>query len=294
MQQREEIIGFEYGGFGYRCRVVHHESPSVEPILIVGGVFQDVHSWRYHEPALTAAATLIVLEPPGLGSSDPLPPEYGLDFLADAVEHAVDRLGHPALNVVGLSYGAMIVHRLAQRSPGRLARLALCGAAAEVPAGPLADLADGLAVIERGEVARFAEWAVDLLSPVHHWAADRRTRHVSHLVRTQLAASDEQSVLRIIQNCRRTRINPLIVDAPTPDIPVLVFNGAHDAVAPPDSGRRLAETYRHGRFVAVGGTDHFMPLQRPRAFTEILDRHFHDQPVTDLPYLTHPASTSTG
>ncbi|MEU8844277.1 alpha/beta fold hydrolase [Streptomyces roseus] len=98
----------------------------------MGGASQDRHSWLRYERVILSHSSMLTLELPGYGEADPLPVEHGMDFLAEAVRHAVDTLSLGSVNVFGACFGASIALHLAQRHPDWVARLMLGGTAEEV------------------------------------------------------------------------------------------------------------------------------------------------------------------
>src|SRR5688572_26006360 len=87
---RPEVTVTEHKWDGYRCesRIVRATSePRLAPVLLVGGAFQRKEDWGRIEQGLLAHCDVVTVDLPGWGTADLLPESYGVDFLADALNH---------------------------------------------------------------------------------------------------------------------------------------------------------------------------------------------------------------
>jgi pimeloyl-ACP methyl ester carboxylesterase len=73
--------------------------------------------------AFAPHTTVLLVDPPGMGGSDLLPSELGVDFLADCLEQVLDEHGIQRANVVAASYGTPSAVALAAKSPERIDRV---------------------------------------------------------------------------------------------------------------------------------------------------------------------------
>ncbi|MFD0141889.1 MULTISPECIES: alpha/beta fold hydrolase [unclassified Streptomyces] len=290
----DQVHRFTFGDFGYRCRVVENSSPTTEPIVVVGGAFQDMYAYRRLEGLWSASATVVGVDLPGSGSADELPASYGFGFLSTALNHLLDQLGLDQVNLFGASYGAPVVYGLAQERPERIARMALVGAAPVYPPAGLHALRAMVNALEAGDTEAYSRLSVAaLVSP-----ADRAVRN--RAVVTRLLARDMRSVAvadvqRHIASTRRVIDWPGLQPGGVNGIPALCFTGEHDSLTLPSLGREVAATIRGSVFTLIREADHLPLLERPREMSELVARFFTDQPLHGLPYLTpleHPRATS--
>ncbi|MFF5208451.1 alpha/beta fold hydrolase [Streptosporangium sp. NPDC000396] len=97
------------------------------PLVLHPGMFQDGAHWAHsgYTPALTAAHTVIAIDPLGLGASD-APREieaYALQRRVDYVTAVLDDVGVGRAAFWGYSLGAMTGYAVAAHAPERLTRL---------------------------------------------------------------------------------------------------------------------------------------------------------------------------
>ncbi|MGW1929668.1 alpha/beta fold hydrolase [Streptomyces sp. NPDC001919] len=286
----ERVRHFTFDGFGYRCRVVENAAAVTEPVVVVGGAFQDMYAYQRLEARWAASATVISVDLPGSGAADPLPASYGFDFLVGALADLLDRLGLGRVNLFGASYAVPIAYGLAQERPERVARLALVGAAPLYPSAERAALRTMADALERGDVGAYARMSVAALLSHGEREVHKRAVVTRVLARTMgsVAGAD---IPRHLASTRRVIEWEGLRPGGVRDVPALVFTGEHDSLTRPALGREVAATIAGSVFTLIRGADHLSHLERPSEMSELLDRFFTDRPLADLPYLTpleHP------
>lgn len=85
---------------------VEHFAPRFTPTLFVSGAFQTMDSWARFARAFAEHTTVLLCDPPGMGTSDLLPAEVGVDFLAGCLEQVLDESGNRPRSTVGVSRSA--------------------------------------------------------------------------------------------------------------------------------------------------------------------------------------------
>jgi pimeloyl-ACP methyl ester carboxylesterase len=68
-----------------------------------------------------------------MGRSEPLPPEFGIDFLAECILRIADTHELEQINVIAASYGTPTAFRFAQLHPERVGKVVLAGTMKEIP-----------------------------------------------------------------------------------------------------------------------------------------------------------------
>ncbi|MGP3922032.1 alpha/beta fold hydrolase [Streptomyces sp. 8N616] len=283
-QAEEELCRLSFRGFRYECRVLRQRDARTAPILLLGGAAQDKYAWARHEPRLAEITTVLTVDLPGWGGADALPARYGMDFLADAVLHTLDRNGIRTANVMGACYGGVISLRFAQRHPDRVARLALVGTRRTLP-GPLREtFRFGVELLRRKEQAEFARRAAELFAPLADRAVVRRRGAVYRLLERQFQQMTPGQVDRFVLNTERLLRHPLYDPEPVPPpVATLFVHGEHDRFSSPGHGREMAADLPGSRVAVMEAAGHMIPLERPDDFTDLLVRFFTDEPLDELP-----------
>src|SRR5690606_28233322 len=123
----------ERNGLRFAHRINRHAAPRFAPTLFVSGAFQSMDSWARFIRAFAPHTTVMLVDPPGMGRSDPLPADVGIGFLAGCLEQVLDEHGIERANLVAASYGTPSAFELARTRPERIDRLALAGTMRELP-----------------------------------------------------------------------------------------------------------------------------------------------------------------
>lgn len=231
------------------------------------------------EVTTAAGARLIVLERPGFGLSDPLPPRSLLAWTADVLALA-DALGVGRFAVVGGSQGGPYGAACAYQFPERLTGVALVSALAPFDApGVLAGMAPALKMLPW-----LARHAPGLLALSNRLAAGLARRNPERLVQQTFGRLPEtdQAVFRQYPAAKAAFI------ADTPEIfrqggdgvtqairtvcapwgfrlediraRVVVWQGEADPNVPPAMGRYLAQTIPGCTAHFVPGAGHFLAI----------------------------------
>lgn len=282
--ERDLILSFD--GFKYHCRLAGRPYPSLEPVLLIGGAFQDRHSWARHEAGLAPLTTVVTVDLPGTGGADPLPASYGLEFLADAVHHLATEVGLPSLNVIGSSYGGTIAYRLAQRHPALVRRLLLCGTALHVPEATQTHARASIDLLRGGDRDAFVRSTIALFLCPDPDAPIQRRLPVARLLERRLRTLTPDQADKYTTNTERVLASTTQDIGSPPTCPLLVVTGEHDTLTTPAMCRAIADGCPDARFTTIRQADHLLPLQRAAEFADLMVRYFDDQPIDDLPYCT--------
>ncbi|MFJ3496620.1 alpha/beta fold hydrolase [Streptomyces sp. NPDC086091] len=269
----------EFEGFTFLCRIVESPAPVTGPLVVVGGMMQDRASWTPYEKLLLGHASLVTVELPGFGAADPLPPEYGYDFLAAALRHLLVELDLSGANLLGTCYGGAIALRCAQRHPAHVSRLLLGAMTGRVPQPYLGMIPRWRAMVAEDRRDELA----DSLLTTFVQAPDRRIprhaavwRMLGHQFRTQSRADLDKASDHNARMLRHAWYEPADLDVPT-----LVYTGEHDHLTTPAQGRQLARDLR-APFVTLRDADHMFPLEQEAAHADLILRFCTDQPLTGL------------
>ncbi len=275
----------EYRGYRFVARTTDAGQRGTEPVVLLGGSSQDRFSWLRYERWLLPHGGMVTLDLPGYGDADPLPVEHGMDFLGEAVRHAVDALELPRVNVFGACFGASIALRFAQRNPDRVARLMLGGTAVRTSPEYVASAHRWRRMADAGRLDALAEDLVEqFMAPPDHGVVRRRSA-VARLLRQRFGSMTERQLTMDVTHHERLLTHPWSVPDRSVTAPVLVFTGEHDVLTPPAAGRSVAAELG-ARFTTIKESDHLVQLERDAELADLMVRFFTDRPLGDLPYLT--------
>lgn len=276
-----------FGGFGFTAEVARQGPSVAAPLVVLGGIAQDRFSWERHRGELAPLCDVVTLDLPGYGDADPLPPKYGLDFLAGAVRHTVAELGFRRINLLAACFGGAVALRFVQRHPLLVERLVLCGTALTVPHSYEQAAVHWLALLaeERYEETSraLAAW---FTAPVGTGVVKRHTA-VARLLRRHLARrSPAQLRMAVVDHHHRLLAHEWYRPEPLPPVPALVFTGEYDPLTPPSAGRAVATALPDAVFTTIRHADHLVHWERIGEFTDLVARFLTDCPVDSLGYCT--------
>ncbi|MBZ4374147.1 alpha/beta fold hydrolase [Corallococcus sp. AS-1-6] len=270
--------------FAYRVVAGPERPLTGSPIVIASGAFQDMYAMPKLERLLHPLGSLIMVDLPGSGVADDLPPERGFDFLADCIEHLREHLEVPRLHIVGISYGGSTAYEFAHRYPERVDHLVVVGTSAELPEGSIARFDVNAEVILEGQLESFIQKLVAATmaqDPAHHVREAESTRQLVekafHQVTPREARRYTHVQNRLLVTARDPRHSPM-------NRPALVFTGEYDPITPPGYVRRLAETIPGALFTTVREADHLVLMERPEEMADLIRRFLQDLDLGGLDY----------
>lgn len=279
---RVEITVARYRGYGYDCRTVVNPSPELEPIVLVGGAFQQKIAWGRLEALLSASASVVTVDLPGWGESDLLPAWRGIDFLADALHHVLELAGHRRVHVFGGSYGGAVAFHLAQRYPEQVLDLALMGTPASIVEPLRSRLLHTLALLREGRLDEFAEYSANLLLAADSAPHINRGAVVHRILSGLFRGVSPEDAAKYAQNTLRLLGHDLHNPDPRVTVPVLLGTGEHDDFTTPGQCRLLAASCDDVRFTLLRNADHAVHLEVPDALADLLLRFFTGRPLDGL------------
>ncbi|MCP2334590.1 alpha/beta fold hydrolase [Actinoalloteichus caeruleus] len=282
----EHSQAFDFRGFTCEIRIVDAEDPALAPLVLLGGAFQDKHSWARHEREFLRRTSVVTVDLPGWGSADPLPRQYGVDFLCEALHHLLVSSGLSRVNVGAGSYGSGIAYRLAQRFPGLVDRLVLVGTMTELPERARADVENTVRLLRSGDRDTFAERVIELLLCQDPGVVVRKRDVLRRLLGRQLRQLGEDAAEKYVHNTERLLAYRWDRSTSPPTLPILVMTGEHDPFTTPELCREVAKDCPDARFTTVRDSDHLVYLERPVEFVEVVLTFLSGEPVDVLPCCT--------
>ena len=242
------------------------------PILFWPSLLMTGSLWRAQVEHFAATHTVVAIDPPGHGGSEPLRAGFSFGDCARTVEQIVDELGFDAAHFVGNSWGGMIGATFAATLPERTLSCVLMNCTAS-PAGRRQRIEYGLlrraAVLRGGLKPPLTRAVVDaFLGPTSKRSRPWAVEHV----RAAALAADVGSVRWAVQSVVPDRPDqrPLLgaIKAPT-----LVIAGAEDATFAVSETREMADLIPGARFALVEDAAHLVALEVPERVNTLIGEH---------------------
>ena len=225
------------------------------PLLLIMGLGGNIEMWDPLERALTGRVVqTIAYDSSGTGESPARLIPQRMHGLARQAAHVLDALGHPRVDVLGVSFGGAVAQELTLANPHRVRRLILastmCGLGG-VPGNPL---------------------AVSLLATPLRYYSPAFMRLTANVLYGPGAADDER-LLRNQINARRARppslwgyVGQLVAGIGWTSLPwlhrirkpTLVLSGAEDPIVPPVNACILARRIPNAELEIVPGAGHLL------------------------------------
>lgn len=281
----EDVRVLVIDDYKYSCRALWQPQAQTDPIVLVSGAFQDMRSFTRIENRLHTVATVVTLDLPGSGGADPLPAEYGYDFLADALRAALDKLGIARANFVGISYSCAIAYQTALRYPERVAKLILSGAASRVPPWSRPRMQDAVALLRQGRYDEYAETVIQSLVCTQSDIRIRNRETAKRVLRGTVAGLTAETAASYADGIER------LLASPSPytlgsltGIPALIITGEHDPYCTPELAREVAACIPGSAIALFKDADHMINIECEADLADVLIRFFSGRSLESLGY----------
>jgi pimeloyl-ACP methyl ester carboxylesterase len=251
------------GDVGYR------EVGAGSPIVLITGYSASMDNWApSFLDALAAHHRVVVFDNAGVGETAPLPGTLTVSGMADQTSALISALRLHRPTVLGWSMGGMIAQALAVRHPDQVGRLVLSatqagdGRSLPVPAAAAADLnsPNPLVVLSvlfpADQSAAEQAYLVGILEyPSLYSASDAVRAEQTSAIDQWLAGKDPAG-----REVGRVRT------------PILIADGAQDALDPAPNARILAQAVHGAPVLLFPDAGHAFLFQDAAQFVPILDR----------------------
>ena len=271
MHVRQHITSRD--GLCFSHRIIEHPAPSFSPTLFVSGAFQTMDSWARFARLFAQHTTVLLVDPPGMGDSDLLPPEAGVDYLAACLAQVLDEHGIEKATLISASYGTPAAFTLAARCPERVDRIVLAGTMKELPLHIREPVARTIGLARHLERERLvAECLAGMLCHDPRVRIERRASS-ARVLRSSIGRMSDEELMKFAANSERLlNHQPLALHTRIHGPEALVFTGEHDVFTPVDAGREVARAFDRVWFTTIKHADHLFHLQQGDAVAELLLR----------------------
>jgi 3-oxoadipate enol-lactonase len=240
------------------------------PLVLVHGFPLDHRMWPMRED-LARGRTVLAPSLPGFGGTAAPARPGSMGVYVDFILAETGRRGIGQAVFCGLSMGGYVLFELLRRAPERVAGLVLCDTRAEAdPVEARSARESAIALVEAGRRAEFlGGFSLRLAAPAA--LADPVFRGL--LESMGEAVSDEGLAAALEALRDRPDSRPLLPDV---RVPALVLVGEEDGLTPPALAESMHRAIPGSRLEVISGAGHLVPMERPAAFTDALERFLRD------------------
>ena len=249
-------------------------------LLLIHGMAGALDTWRAVIDPLSRHATVLAVDLPGHGSSDPGGGDYSLGALAAFLRDVLMALGHERVTLVGHSLGGGIAMQFSYQFPEMTERLVLVssgGLGLEVnPALRAASLpgANLFLSLTAGATKRASGVAGRVLRAGHltpNPGLDELFRSYSSLADADRRTAFLATVRSVVGLGGQTvRAGDRLHLAS--EIPVLLVWGTDDPIIPVEHARAAHELLPHGTLAVFDGVGHFPQVEAPERLVAALEQ----------------------
>ncbi|MGE0791313.1 MAG: alpha/beta fold hydrolase [Sandaracinaceae bacterium] len=243
------------------------------PIVFVHG-FGSEALWQWAEQVRAFdGRPLVLLDLLWFGRSRAGEPDYSLDRQAAAMAGALDALGMDRFDLVGISYGGLVVTELATAHPERVRRLVILDSP-----GRAYTREDHARLLARFRVRHVGELMVPArdedvrrMMAVAYYDPPFAPDFVLSQIRGELYPPERRRTLYAILDSLERDL-PRLTHRAHPTAPTLVIWGDGDPIFPLAIARRLVRQMPDARLVVIERARHTPNLERPGAVNAALQR----------------------
>jgi 3-oxoadipate enol-lactonase len=245
------------------ARLRHISAGAGSPVVLLHPIAMRAEFWSDVAERLGRSHRVVSLDLRGHGQNPPAEAPFSIDDLADDVIALTRELSLGPTTFVGCSLGGMVAQGVALRAPDLVSGLVLANTThtmgekgAEVMQKRAEESFKGLDQTVDADIARwfcepFRQAHPQTVEKVRGWALENDPRTVGH---------GWQAISRLDYEDRLGGVTQ----------PVLVTTGELDPASPPEGAERTAAVFPNGRYSEIAGCGHFLPIERPDAFADLV------------------------
>ncbi len=247
-----------------------------DPLLLITGVGASLDLAIPFETEMVARGFQVIsYDSPGVGQSTGYRCPRRMPGIARTIEHLLDALGRPRVDVLGVSLGGVIAQQLAHQAPDRVRRLILC--------------ATGPGVVGLGGIPGSPRAMLEMITPRRYRSPDHY-RSVAGMIYGGTARQDPDALLHGTL-ARFTKppglvgyLGQLYALSFWTAVPwlrnlsqsTLVLHGDDDPIVPAANGRKLTKHLPDATLHIVKGGGHLFILERPAEIADLVTDFLRD------------------
>jgi pimeloyl-ACP methyl ester carboxylesterase len=243
-----------------------------EPLVLIHGLATDRRIWNMVVPELARDRTVIALDLPGFGRSEPIGEGFELELVAEHIARGLAARGvRGPFDLVGHSLGGGVAITLAGMHPQRVRRMVLVAPAGLRPLPPrvatlLAAGADAVLAARRGAAPLLQRaWGRRLLLSLA--AADAAALPLVVARQMVDASAGAQRTAAALEMITTADLRPPLAAT---HMPLGVIWGEADRTVPIRALEDLVDTRPDAFVVTLPNTGHVPMVEQPAAFTAAL------------------------
>jgi pimeloyl-ACP methyl ester carboxylesterase len=223
-------------------------------VVFIHGSGGDREDWRGQLDGLSDKATVVALELPGHGFSEP-PGESTVPAYSEWVLDFVQTIGLKKVVLFGCSLGSAITQWIALSPPAWLTAIGLVGAGARLRVHPA--FLDGLLSDAQKALGGLADFALSPTSDklLHQRIGDKFLRTSPKLVHGDLSACNEFDIM--------DRVGQM-------SLPTLILVGEDDRLTPVKYSKFLHDGIPGSKLAVIAAAGHMAMVEKPDEFNELL------------------------
>ena len=250
-------------------------------MLMWPSLLMDGNLWAAQAAHFADRYTVLVVDPPGHGSSEPLTRGFTFDECATVIEQILDHFGMPRAHILGNSWGGMIGGTFAALHPDRVGVAVLMNATAST--------AGRYQQIEYAAMLQAARLLGGVKPPLTRSVLKAFLGPTTFRTRRNVVRTVRGSLSRVDMASAAWAVRSVVPDRPDQRelfgrirTPVLVVAGAEDATFPVAETRVMADAIPDSSFVVIDGAAHLAALEVPDQVNALVDEFLREQQTPDM------------
>lgn len=260
------------------ARIAYAVSGSGPPVVLMPSWLTHLEyqgrseAWRPWLEELETRYTLVRYDPRGCGLSERDVSDLSFETWVRDFEGLVEKLELKQFASIGICQGGAVAISYAERNPGRIGHLILCGAYARGRnrrSSPPLEPEKARVMIEMIELGWSESDSAFMRSFATQFQPEGSMGHLRSWCELQRRATSAQNAVELTRIMFDIDVGPA---AERVTCPTLVAHADRDAVAPVEEGRFLARTIPNAIFLELDSPNHLMLRDEPawRVFTEAM------------------------
>ncbi len=265
-----EIRSTSYQGFRFRYAL---EGKGL-PLVFVGGAFQAIDRLGPLAEHWFHRYQTLLIELPGFGQSDFLPPDYGFSFTAQCIDAVIRETGLNAVIMVGTSYGSPSVFHYVATHPHTTQAMILGGSCRYIDRLMEYQIRWMLWVARSHRAGIFPNVFTEIMCNTQA-ATIPNARRIQQVLMRSLSRMDEQDREKFIANSQRL-LSSKLDSLPIP-VPTLVFTGEYDLFTRADRLQEFEESCEDLQVVRLSDADHMYHLEKTEETLGLIDQFIDER-----------------
>jgi 3-oxoadipate enol-lactonase len=259
----------EYEGYSINYEV----SGSGEYVTLVHGVGSSLRSWDPIVARLGDGYRILRYDTRGHGASEKPPGPYSLNDYVGELRALLDAERVETTQLVGISFGGMIVQAFASRVPERVSKLVIMSAVA----GRTAD--ERAAVIQRAEQLASGGATLTIDASIERWFTPEFRANNPEIIREHIQNVMRNDPVGYAAAYRVFAESDLVEELQQIRCPTLIVTGEHDVNSNPKMASRMHELIPESTVRILPNLRHDILVEAPDEVANLLREFLSPEPV---------------